>query len=216
MPICYKTENDHFTLGLWEITENEDQLTVSFSKIAPVNEIIRASKFKYAGRKSEWIATRLLIYDLLKKVIEIDYNQNGRPMVHVKDCNLSISHTKGMVAVIIAKNLAGIDIELINERVLKIENKFMSETELNQQPVENKTANLFAYWSAKETIYKLSGIKGLDFKKNIYINPFILSDKGELNAETIVDNQKKSYNLNYFFYHQKEKNNCYLIVYYYN
>ncbi len=32
-----------------------------------------------------------------------------------------------------------------------------------------------AYWSAKETLYKISGGKGLDFKKNLYINPFKLT-----------------------------------------
>ncbi len=216
MPICYKIDNDNYTLGLWKLSEDENQLIDSFSKIAPQDEIIKAEKFKYSARKSEWIATRLLMYHLLNKVVTIDYDQNGKPLIENQNQCISISHTKGMVAVIIAKNLAGIDIELINDRVLKIENKFMSGIERNQISDDTKSTHLLAYWSAKETLYKISGGKGLDFKKNLYVNPFQLRNKGEFTGEVITNNQTIGYRLNYFIYDQNIVDSNYLIVYYYN
>ncbi len=216
MPICYKIDNDKYTLGLWKLSEDESQLVDSFSKIAPPDEIIKAEKFKYPARKSEWIATRLLMYHLLDKVVAIDYDQNGKPIIENQNQCISISHTKGMVAVIIAKNLAGIDIELINDRVLKIGNKFMSGIERNQVSSDAKSTHLLAYWSAKETLFKISGGKGLDFKKNLYINPFQLRNKGEFTGEVITNNQTIGYRLNYFMYDENNQNINYLIVYYYN
>ncbi|MDF1548391.1 MAG: 4'-phosphopantetheinyl transferase superfamily protein [Bacteroidales bacterium] len=216
MPICYKIDNENFSLGLWEISEDENQLISEFSTIAPKKEIAKAEKFKYPSRKSEWIATRLLMYNLINKVISIDYNENGKPIIDNHNHCISISHTKGMVAVIIAKNLAGIDIEQFSDRVEKVENKFMSGIERIQISKKNKTSNLLAYWSAKETLYKIYGGKGLDFKKNLYINPFELSARGEFTGEIITQNQSVGYRLNYFNYVPRMVNNNYLIVYYYN
>jgi len=216
MPICYKIDNENFTLGLWELTENENQLIDNFSKIAPDEEIIKAAKFKYPGRKSEWIATRLLMYHLLNKVITIEYDQNGKPLIDYHNQCISISHTKGMVAVIIANNLAGIDIEQINDRVLRVEDKFMSGIEQSQISDDSRLQHLLAYWSAKETLYKISGGKGLDFKKNLYINPFRLANKGEFIGEIVTNNQTIGYRLNYFIHDRNDKKTNYLVVYYYN
>ena len=216
MPVCYKIVNDNFSLGLWELLEDENKLLDQFSKIAPKNEILRANEFRYPARKLEWIATRLLTYNLLNKVIPIDYDKNGKPIIGDQNFSISISHTKGMVAVIIAKNMTGIDIEMINDRVLRIEDKFMSGIERSQANQENKIQNLLLYWSAKETLYKVHGGKGLDFKKNIHIKPFDLASNGELTGEIISSNQVYSFRLNYFNYSPPIQNNNYLIVYYYN
>jgi len=216
MPVCYRIDNENFTLGLWNLNENENQLIEGFSKIAPLNEITKAEKFKYSGRKKEWIATRLLVYNLLNEVITIEYDTNGKPVIFNNKHSISISHTKGMVAVIIAKNLTGIDIELVNDRILKIENKFMSGIEKNQVTENPKHIHLLAYWSAKETLYKISGGKNLDFKKNLYINPFNLNNKGEFTGEIVTNNQTIGYRLNYFIFDQGENKANYLIVYYYN
>ena len=102
MPVCYKIDNEKYTLGLWDLSENESQLFDDFSKIAPPDEIIKAAKFKYPGRKTEWIATRLLMYHLLNRVVSIEYHPNGKPIIYDNNQSISISHTKGMVAVIIA------------------------------------------------------------------------------------------------------------------
>ena len=216
MPLCYKIDNDNFSLGLWELSEDENMLLRIFSSIAPKKEFLKAERFKYSARKSEWIATRLLLYDLLNEVVPIDYDENGKPIINNKDQCISISHTKGMVAIIITKNMAGIDIEMLSDRVVRIESKFMSGIESNQIPAKDKANCLLTYWSGKETLYKIHGGRGLDFRKNIYISPFKLEKKGEFNGEIITANQSTAYRLSYFNYTSQFNNNNYLIVYYYN
>ena len=216
MPLCYKIDTDYFSLGLWELSEDEDQLLNKFSTIAPREEILKAKQFKYPSRKLEWMAARLLMYELLNKVIAIEYDENGKPIINNREQCISISHTKGIVAVIVTNNMAGIDIELRGDRVLRIENKFISGREKDQISENNKAEYLLTYWSAKETLYKIHGGKGLDFKKNLYINPFKLENKGEFTGEIFTENHRTAYQLNYFNYTSQFNNLNYLIVYYYN
>jgi 4'-phosphopantetheinyl transferase len=216
MPLCYKIDNDNFSLGLWELSESEDVLLGKFAAMAPKNEVLKAKRFKYPARKLEWMAARLLMYELLNKVISIEYDENGKPLINNREQCISISHTKGIVAVIVTNNMAGIDIEMKNERVLRIENKFISGLEKDQITEKNKAEYLLAYWSGKETLYKIHGGKGLDFKKNLYISPFKLENKGVFTGEIFTDNQSRAYSLNYFNYTSQFNNNNYLIVYYYN
>lgn len=216
MPVCYKNINNNFALGLWEITENETELLNKFSNIAPESEIEQAVAFKYPGRRNEWIATRLLLYDLLSRVVTIDYDLAGKPLLENQEQSISISHTKGMVAVVIGANIAGIDIELYSDRVLKIEKKFMSGIESSQVSKSEKAKELLIYWSAKETLFKLHGGGGLDFKKNLYINPFKIQKTGIINGEIILNSIRSSYLLNYFNYTSPGTKKNYLVVYYSN
>ncbi|NJO88919.1 MAG: hypothetical protein HC831_08150 [Chloroflexia bacterium] len=166
MPLCYKIDSDNFSLGLWELSEDEEQLLNKFSAIAPREELLKAKRFKYQARKLEWIATRLLMYELLNRVVSIDYDENGKPIINNGERSISISHTKGIVAVIVTNNMAGIDIEMQSDRVLRIENKFISGTRKKIRLLKKTKRNdLLTYWSGKETLYKIHGGKGLDFKK---------------------------------------------------
>jgi 4'-phosphopantetheinyl transferase len=216
MPLCYKIDNNDYILGLWELTEPESQLYNEFIAVAPQSEIEKAAQFKYPSRKAEWMASRLLLYLLINEVLEIDYDANGKPHISSREHSISISHTKGMIAVIIAKNLAGIDIELINERVLHIKDRFLSDFEKKQIPENDKVVSLLLYWSAKETLYKLYGQKQIDFKKNLNIRPFTIGLNGEMIGEIITENQINSYKLHFFHYLKADKNFNYIIVYHFS
>jgi phosphopantetheinyl transferase (holo-ACP synthase) len=216
MPICYKLNQADFILGLWEITESLIELLDLFSKTAPKNEFEKVGNFKNPQRKMEWISTRLLLYDLLNKSVSIKYTENGKPILENENHDISVSHTKGMVAVIIANNMAGIDIEKITDRVLRIENRFLSSIEKRQISDNDRIEQLLAYWSAKETLYKISGAKYLNFKKNLYINPFPMGKNGNFTGEVIINNQSIAYRLNYFIFDKNVGENNFLIVYYYN
>jgi 4'-phosphopantetheinyl transferase len=215
MPFCHRIDNEHFNLGLWDLAESEAQLFQEFKSVAPENEILKAGDFKNPSRKSEWMASRLLLYKLLDKVVEIEYDINRKPSIFGHKTDISISHTKGLVALIIAKNLAGIDVETINDRVLKIEDRFLSKIEKECIPMENRLRAVLINWSAKETLYKIYGEKGLDFKKQIFISAFKPEQKGQINAEIKFQDQVKTFKLNYFIYKPKERNIEYVVVYHY-
>jgi phosphopantetheinyl transferase len=215
MPICYKIDSEDFILGLWNLTESETQLLDTFRLIAPKTEIVNAGNFKNPSRKSEWIAVRLLLYELLNEVREINYDENRKPSISESYWDISISHTKGLVAVILSKKMAGIDIEAISERVLKIEDKFLSEPEKQQLSKENRLESSLICWSAKETIYKIYGKKALDFKKDMCIKPFIPAQAGQISAQLNGTKKQESLTLNYFIFKLQHLNKDYIVVYHY-
>ncbi len=211
MPLYNKIVKDNFSIAFWELSESFEELSGKFHSVAPDNDIKRVNSFKYNGRKSEWMASRLLLKQLFNQYVNISYTKDGKPYIENKNVNISISHTKGMVAVIVSRKVAGIDIEKTGNRVLRIEDKFMSHQEKLQINHRNKANNLLVYWSAKETLYKIHPTRGLDFKKNIYVNNFNLNKRGEIKGEIRTESTPAVHKLNYFHFDSNQGN--YLVVY---
>ncbi len=211
MPLHDKIENDKFSLAFWELSESFEDLSQQFYSIATQQDIEKANSFRNKGRRAEWMAARLLIASLFDKYVDISYTKQGKPYINKSNLNVSISHTKGMVAVIISDTITGIDIERTGNRVLRIEDKFMSYKEKLQIDPRNKADNLLVYWSAKETLYKMHTNRGLDFKKNLFVNDFKLNKKGEIIGEIRTENKPAVHKLNYFHFHSKDSS--YLVVY---
>lgn len=91
--------------------------------------------------------------------------------VNGKFYHLSISHSFNMAVVIISMNHAvAVDIEKIDERVVRVSRKFMNDAEQEMMlEVEDKVLHLTLTWSAKETLYKFHGLKEIDFKKHLTV-----------------------------------------------
>ena len=158
------------------------------------------------------MATRLLTYELLDEKVIIDYNEFGKPSLRNDKRQISISHTQGMVAVQIGNKYAGVDVEKISGRVAKIAHKFLSPTELKAIDIKNQLLHMYAYWGAKETIYKIYGRRRLDFKENIKIEPFKIETKGSIKANLKIEDTIP-FNLEYFVYEAANRNK-YMVVRY--
>jgi phosphopantetheinyl transferase len=209
MPISLKEQNQDCIFGLWTITETHEELLRAFKSV-PDEEVERLVKFKNPNRQIERIVTRLLIYELLGKQVIIDYDENGKPLLRDDKRQISISHTSGMVAVVIGNKFAGVDVEKISGRVAKIAHKFLSPTELDSIDISNQMLHMYAFWSAKETIYKIYGRKKLDFKDNIKIEAFDIKDKGTIKANLQTD-ESELFELDYFIYDVDDKNKYMLV-----
>ncbi|MCR5454837.1 MAG: siderophore biosynthesis protein, partial [Bacteroidales bacterium] len=87
--------------------------------------------FKNDRRRREWLATRLLIKEMLGRYPGISYDGLGAPILSgCSDINISVSHTDVLVAVSLSdKCSVGIDIERITNRVLRIKHKFLNRDE---------------------------------------------------------------------------------------
>ena len=156
------------------------------------------SKITNESRKKEYLAVRKLLLELTNKDTSIIYSQEGKPkLLNNNNANISITHTKNFVAIIISqKHITGIDIEHISDRVLRIRKKFLDTNELEWC---NTVEKHIICWSAKETIFKLFG-KNIDFK-DIKINTFeVLENTGTINAALIKNTNKQfivSYSYNF-------------------
>ncbi len=107
------------------------------------------------SRQKERLAARLLLKELCGKMQEVAYHSNGQPYIIGSDLHLSISHTKNYVAVAMAPFKVGIDIEYTSDRVLRITEKFLNASELNQLSTHQAPTSLaLLYWCCKEAFYK--------------------------------------------------------------
>lgn len=103
--------------------------------------------------------------------VEVLYSREGKPFLKNRSEHISISHSHAKLVVCINKSEnTGVDIELIRDKVKAIQHKFLNEDE--KIMANNDTEKLIVLWAAKETLYKLHGLKGLDFIKNICLQNF--------------------------------------------
>ncbi len=129
-------------------------------------------------RKCEILTARYLLLQALGEQPVVEYTPEGKPLLVNNTHAISISHTKGQVAVAVHPTReVGIDIEQRGDRMERLKVRFLNEQELAALADDNDQIGAHLYWAAKEAIYKIVGRPAVDFRKSIYIHPF------ELNAE---------------------------------
>ena len=177
-----KQINDSTYLGRWALTETSLQLQ---EHPHLPQQIILPETITHEKRKTEWLASRILAYQLLQKLTPDFYllqnKEHGQPVFKNCACQVSISHTQNEVAVLISRDYAiGIDIERIQSKIFRVKDKFLSLAE--RQTIKEDVISLTIAWSAKETLYKLYGKKNITFSENLRLLPFPLADSGSLKA----------------------------------
>ncbi len=172
---------------------------LQLNEFAKANHLIQKREIETKGKQ-------YLINYLLNKDIEIRYDENGKPHIFNDSKHISITHSHDKIAIIINDHeKTGIDIELIRDKVLKIKHKFLSESELEN--AEDDPEKLLIYWGAKESLYKIYGLKEVDFIKNLHIKPFIKHNLGTIIGTIDMFNFNHSFELNYL------KMEDYMLVY---
>ena len=159
-------------IKLWEVNlgELDDQGLDEYDL-----RLIKSKKNKLA--KEQFLAVRKIL-KLENPSYKIRYNELGKPSIN-SDLNISISHSNFMAAVVFSGYAkTGIDIELKESKVISIQDKFLNETEKLRTKYESDIVYLTKIWTAKESIYKALGIKGISFSDNIIIKK-ISNNKGE-------------------------------------
>lgn len=132
------------------------------------NDLKLLEKFTSERRKKDLLISRHLL-QMIIPTAEIVYKETGKPFLKNDKAQISISHSKDIVALIVhPTQTVGIDIEYISPRVERVKERFLSKTELTQA---NTTETLTLYWSAKETLFKTDEKQGLDFIKDIALIP---------------------------------------------
>ena len=149
-----------------------------------------------AKREIESKGKSYLINYLLDKEVEIDYDEKGKPFLTNNVKHISISHSHDKLAIIVnEQESTGIDIELIRDKVLKIKHKFLTESELTD--ANDNVEKLLIYWAAKETLYKIYGLKEIDFIEHLFVKPFTKHNLGTIIGVINLPNFRESFYLNY-------------------
>lgn len=189
--------NDSRFLGIWHITETEEELLVlledNYDKIG-------LSEIKAQTKRLEYLSSRSLLKEVSNEVgfnySGVSKNEYGKPLLNGCDLELSISHSYPYVAVIIDQNTeVGIDLEQPKEKIQRIAQKFCSENELSF--AKNNQTTLCIIWSAKEALYKIYSKKEVIFNKHLIIEPFDLSSSGTIDATIDINDYQKKVILQY-------------------
>ena len=175
--------NQNTCLGIWDLNEPVTDLTHQLKNMAPATLVL--PEFTSASRQQQWLAARLLVYTLLpnftSEKLLLQSDLLGKPYFEKSNFQVSISHTASHVAVILSDKFeVGIDIESIQPKVLRVKEKFLTVEELTG--AGDNLLKIIIYWCTKETLYKLYGRKQLLLKEHLGVKPFLLANKGTLDA----------------------------------
>jgi len=163
-------------LAVKNIDEQEDK-PIDFLSF---REKLSFANISHLEKKKEWKGARLAIKSALD-AISMSYpgfykDEHGKSYPMDGYGNVSLTHTKGLAAAIFHKEMpVGIDIDYIKEKVVRLGPKFLDPSEidfLNNDPVLYTIA-----WSAKESIFKCQGRKGISLRQHILLSPFCIDDK---------------------------------------
>jgi 4'-phosphopantetheinyl transferase len=168
---------DNCEITVWKITETPDFFMAQLT--ATTHEWADFEGISHSQKRLEWLASRYtlqcaltqkgLIYKGLQK------DESGKPHLIGHQLHISLTHTKAYVGVVLNETKAvGIDMELLADKIQRIERKFMNVEE--SIAARGSLQKLCLYWCAKEALYKLHGKRNLSFKAQIQIENFNEND----------------------------------------
>ena len=201
MALYFKKELDNGAeIAVWQITETEDELKALSS--VPSDEMEEISLFGSESQRKQKLAVRALINELFDEKMYLDHHDNGKPYLENCATNISITHTETYVAVIIHdEDDLGIDIESLDRDFSAVEQRALSEDEIEDLDDDSRNEQLAIYWCAKEAIFKRMSQLRVDFAEQIEVEKFRPKGKGELEATFIHKNgHEEEFNLGYVIF----------------
>jgi phosphopantetheinyl transferase len=137
-------------------------------------QLLDAEKEDYVALKSEKRKKEFLLVRYLRNKIfpakEIKYTSSGAPYFKDKSYSISISHSPFYVAIAATTDVRiGIDLELIQEKIIPLGKKFMHLNEISSVQYNNRLIAYTQFWCAKEALYKWTNINGLSFQNDLSV-----------------------------------------------
>ncbi len=155
-----------------KIIESQEEEALDFLSF---REKLSFANISHPEKRKEWATARMAIRDALE-VLHVPYpgffkDEHGKSQVMNGNGFVSLSHTEGLAGAIFHRDTpVGIDMDFIREKILKIGFRFLDKSELDfldKDPLHYTMA-----WSAKESIFKCQGKRGVSFRENILLEPF--------------------------------------------
>ena len=202
MPLYLKKElEDKTRIGVWQVTETEEELKALSS--VPSDEMEEISFIRSESLRRQKLAVRALLDEMFEDKVYLSHHDNGKPYIENSVTNISITHTEKYVAVILNDNDdVGIDIESLARDFSSVEKKALSEDEIDDlEDDEKRNGQLAIYWCAKEAIYKMLGQYDVNFAEQIEVEKFRPKKDGELEATfEDEDGYEEEFDLEYIIF----------------
>ena len=190
----------HSRVGVWQITESEEELRELAS--VPSDEMEEISYIRNESLRKQKLAVRCLLDAMFEEKVYLSHHDNGKPYIENSAINISITHTTRYVAVILnPTDEVGIDCESLDRDFSAVKKKALSEEEIEEVEEideDHRNEQLAIYWCAKEAVYKMISQYDVDFAEEIEIEDLRLRGEGELEATfTDKDGFEEEYCLQY-------------------
>lgn len=177
MPLLFeKALGQDTKIALWKIEEPES----FFSSTVKIQKEIT-----HPHKRLQHFAGRHLLQYMYPDfpVPAIRLTSANKPYLPDNNYQFSISHCRDYAAAIVSKTeRVGIDIEYEDEKLYRLQHKFLNKKELSYLDDNHVLKKLVVLWSIKEAMFKWWGQGGVDFRKNLLIDDFVLSENGKGNA----------------------------------
>ncbi len=163
---------DSYSALAIKIIESHEIIDLDFLSF---REKLSFANISHVEKRKEWASSRLAIAAALE-TLNIPYpgffkDEHGKSQSMSGHGFVSLTHTLGFAAAIYHRdNPVGIDMEFIREKILRIGFRFLAERELDF--LEKDPIHYTMAWSAKESIFKCQGKKGISFRESILLEPF--------------------------------------------
>ncbi|MEQ1744343.1 MAG: 4'-phosphopantetheinyl transferase superfamily protein [Saprospiraceae bacterium] len=191
------------TFGAWQIAEDE----FYFRDDLPLTPEEEDDLARFKGvRRLEWLAGRWLLHKLTgsEERFPLGKNAFAKPFfLHRPELHCSLSHSHGVVGAMVAEQVCGCDLQVLVDKMPRLAHKFLHLDEaafLNAYPPQAQFDLLHVFWTAKESLYKAYGLKELDFREHLRLEPFEWPGQ---RAQTIGWVQKEGFRRPYRLHFEK-------------
>jgi phosphopantetheinyl transferase len=200
MPIFFQQDIDDDTkLGIWKIEEDEDFF---------LRTVVPQRNVSHPHKKLQHLAGRYLLKYLfpgfpLSLILIAD---TRKPYLENEAYHFSISHCGDFAAAIVSKSKrVGVDIEIPTEKILRIEHKFLHQTEAiminGWSGIDRQQASTLL-WSSKEAMFKWWGNGNVDFSDMLRLSINQPENQGTLNGNFLKNGIDSSFPVHYKFFSQ--------------
>ncbi len=163
MPLVHHFKEKEGEIIHWEIEETLEALLDSGSEYG-----IELQVPDYIEARKKQILVMRILHKIIAPGTRIKYETYGKPFLEPEGF-ISFSHSRNHVVVYRSIHPCGIDLEQLNERVLRIRHKYLNETE--QRYLQSESIDdLIRLWSAKEAMFKVYGKDGVYLRNNIFVD----------------------------------------------
>lgn len=188
-----KKDINNGILSVSQLIENEDNC-FSMLHERDKEEFLRRNYIRKEHRL-QFIASRLLLQSSIETDFEMLYKGlnavEGVPQP-IEGKQISISHSKQLVAVAVAGRPIGIDLQIITPKAQRVAHRVFSELEINKS---SSLVDLTLLWAVKEAFYKYIQIPGLDFKTDMSVDEWsVLGDQIKGCGKVVVDGKLEKIN----------------------
>lgn len=159
MPLVYYRSVKGAEVALWNATESTDFFKESLEKQNfPLQP---AGKIRHPEKIHQWYASRYLLCEIYPEAIQIYHDQ--KPFLF-NGPEISFSHSRKHVAVIISEFKSGIDVQWPDPKLKIIAQRFLNETDLKAVQTSSGNLSLSIIWAIKEAVFKKFGTE-MPFKE---------------------------------------------------